>query len=577
MLDAFLKLPRVAYFSMEIALRKEIPTYAGGLGVLAGDTLRSAADLSLPLVGVTLVSRAGYFRQEIVDGQQVERPATWEPARWAQPLDAKVAVRIEDRPVWISVWLYVIESRLGGRAPVLLLDTDLPENRADDREITHYLYGGDEVYRLKQEMVLGLGGVRILRALEFDISAYHMNEGHSALLGVELLRHFAYPLDDLRPGELPYDLPRVRDLCRFTTHTPVEAGHDRYPYELVKRLFASSVYGYDDRGPPKPGQPGTEHGPIDFSVLTSLGGAENLNMTQLALNMSDFVNGVAKRHAEVSSKMYPGYMVRAITNGVHPYTWSAASFRELYDRFVPGWCHEPELLGRVHGIPDASLLAAHAQAKQALIDKVRALTGVTLQGNVATLGFARRMTAYKRPELLFTDIGRLQAIGRERPLQIVLAGKAHPHDQEGKRLISRLHEHARELAGTIAVAYLPDYDLELALLMVAGTDVWLNTPLPPLEASGTSGMKAALNGVPSLSLLDGWWVEGCIEGVTGWAIEDARSLYDKLEQIVLPLYYGYTDNARGWVRLMKATIGTNAAYFNSHRMMRRYATEAYLR
>ena len=577
MLDAFLKLPRVAYFSMEIALRKEIPTYAGGLGVLAGDTLRSAADLSLPLVGVTLVSRAGYFRQEIVDGRQVERPATWEPARWAQPLDAKVAVRIEDRPVWISVWLYVIESRLGGRAPVLLLDTDLPENRADDREITHYLYGGDEVYRLKQEMVLGLGGVRILRALEFDISAYHMNEGHSALLGVELLRHFAYPLDDLRPGELPYDLPRVRDLCRFTTHTPVEAGHDRYPYELVKRLFASSVYGYDDRGPPKPGQPGTEHGPIDFSVLTSLGGAENLNMTQLALNMSDFVNGVAKRHAEVSSKMYPGYMVRAITNGVHPYTWSAASFRELYDRFVPGWCHEPELLGRVHGIPDASLLAAHAQAKQALIDKVRALTGVTLQGNVATLGFARRMTAYKRPELLFTDIGRLQAIGRERPLQIVLAGKAHPHDEEGKRLISRLHEHARELAGTIAVAYLPDYDLELALLMVAGTDVWLNTPLPPLEASGTSGMKAALNGVPSLSLLDGWWVEGCIEGVTGWAVEDARSLYDKLEQTVLPLYYGYTDNARGWVRLMKATIGTNAAYFNSHRMMRRYATEAYLR
>ena len=577
MLDEFLKLPRVAYFSMEIALRKEIPSYAGGLGVLAGDTLRSAADLSLPLVGVTLVSRAGYFRQEIADGRQVERPATWEPARWAQPLDAKVAVRIEDRPVWISVWLYVIESRLGGRAPVLLLDTDLPENRADDREITHYLYGGDEVYRLKQEMVLGLGGVRILRALEFDISAYHMNEGHSALLGVELLRHFAYPADDLRPGELPYDLPRVRDLCRFTTHTPVEAGHDRFPYELVKRLFASSVYGYDDRGPPKPGQPGAEHGPIDFSVLTSLGGAQDLNMTQLALSMSDFVNGVAKRHAEVSSKMYPGYLVRAITNGVHPYTWSAPSFRELYDRFVPGWCHEPELLGRVHGIPDASLLAAHAQAKQALIDKVRALTGVALQGNVATLGFARRMTAYKRPELLFTDIGRLQAIGRERPLQIVLAGKAHPHDEEGKRLISRLHEHARELAGTIAVAYLPDYDLELALLMVAGTDVWLNTPLPPLEASGTSGMKAALNGVPSLSLMDGWWVEGCIEGVTGWAIEDAGSLYDKLERTVLPLYYGYTDNARGWVRLMKSTIGTNAAYFNSHRMMRRYATEAYLR
>ena len=577
MLDDFLKLPRVAYFSMEIALRNEIPTYAGGLGVLAGDTLRSAADLRLPLVGVTLVSRAGYFRQEIADGRQLERPASWDPARWARQLDAKVAVRIEDRPVWVSVWLYVIESRLGGRAPVLLLDTDLPENRPDDREITHYLYGGDEVYRLKQEMVLGLGGVRILQALEFEINAYHMNEGHSALLGVELLRRYAYLAEDVRPGELAYDLPRVRDLCRFTTHTPVEAGHDRFSYELVKRLFASSVYGYDDREAPKPGQPGTEHGPIDFSLLTSLGGPADFNMTQLALGVSDFVNGVAKRHAEVSSKMYPGYRVRAITNGVHPYAWSAQSFRELYDRFVPGWCHEPELLARVYRIPDASLLAAHAQAKQALIDRVRALTGVTLEPKVATLGFARRMTAYKRPELLFSDLGRLRAIAHGRSLQIVLAGKAHPHDDEGKRLIARLHEHARELAGAITVAYLPDYDLDLALLMVSGADIWVNTPLPPLEASGTSGMKAAFNGVPSLSVMDGWWIEGCLEGVTGWAIEDAVSLYDKLERTVLPLYYGDGDDGRGWVKMMKATIGINAAYFNSQRMMRRYATEAYLR
>ena len=578
MLDEFLSLPRVAYFSMEIALRNEIPTYAGGLGVLAGDTLRSAADLHLPLVGVTLVSRAGYFHQEIDSGgHQIEREETWDPARWAQRLDAKVAVRIEDRPVWVSVWLYAIESRMDGNTPVLLLDTDLPENRADDRLITHHLYGGDEVYRLKQEMVLGLGGVRILRALGFEISAYHMNEGHSALLAVELLRHFAYPAEDLRPGEALYDLPRVRDLCRFTTHTPVEAGHDRFSYDLVKRLFASTVYGYDDRKPPVPGQPGAQHGPIDFSVLTSLGGAGELNMTRFALNVSDFINGVAKRHAEISSKMYPGYQVRAITNGVHPYTWSAASFRELYDRFVPGWCHEPELLVRVHGIPDASLLEAHAKAKQALIDKVRALTGVTLQANVATLGFARRMTAYKRPDLLFTDIARLRSIAREHPMQIVLSGKAHSRDEEGKRLIARLHEHARELEGSIAVVYLPDYDMDLALLMVSGADVWLNTPLPPLEASGTSGMKAAFNGVPSLSQLDGWWVEGCIEGVTGWAIEGAGTLYEKLAHTVLPLYYGSGGDPGGWVRMMKAAIGTNAAYFNSHRMMRRYATEAYLR
>ncbi len=578
MLDEFVSQPCVAYFSMEIALRNEIPTYAGGLGVLAGDTLRSAADLRLPLVGVTLVSRAGYFRQQFdAAGQQLEQRAVWEPQQWAQALDAKVAVRIEDRPVWVSAWLYVIESRLGGSAPVLLLDTDLAENSPKDREISHSLYGGDDEYRLKQEMVLGLGGVRILRALGFEISAYHMNEGHSALLGVELMRRFAYPADDVRPGEPLYDLPRVRDLCRFTTHTPVEAGHDRFPYELVKRLFASSVYGYNNHQVPTPGAPGTEHGPIEFGTLRELGGADCLNMTRLALNVSDFVNGVAKRHAEVSAKMYPGYQVRAITNGVHPFAWSAPSFRELYDRCIPGWCHEPELLARVHGIADADLLSAHARAKQALIDKVAALSGITLDPTVATVCFARRMTAYKRPEMLFSDITRLKSIARQQPLQIVLAGKAHPHDVEGKRLIARLHEHARELAGSIAVAYLPDYDLDLALLLVSGADVWLNTPLPPLEASGTSGMKAAFNGVPSLSVLDGWWIEGCIEGVTGWAIEEAASLYEKLERIVLPRYYETADGRHGWVRIMKAVIGTNAAYFNSHRMMRRYATEAYLR
>ncbi len=578
MLDEFLSRPCVAYFSMEIALRNEIPTYAGGLGVLAGDTLRSAADLRLPLVGVTLVSRAGYFRQQIdAGGQQIEQRAVWEPPRWVQALDAKVAVRIEDRPVWVSVWLYVIESRLGGRAPVLLLDTDLAENSATDREITHSLYGGDEEYRLKQEMVLGLGGVRILRALGFEISAYHMNEGHSALLGVELMRRFAYPADDVRPGEPLYDLPRVRDLCRFTTHTPVEAGHDRFPYGLVKRLLASSVYGYNNHQVPTPAAAGAEHGPIEFGTLTELAGKDCLNMTRLALNVSDFVNGVAKRHAEVSAKMYPGYQVRAITNGVHPFAWSAPSFRELYDRYIPGWCHEPELLARVHGIADADLLAAHARAKQALVEKVAALSGLRFDPKVATICFARRMTAYKRPEMLFSDIERLKSIARQQPVQIVLAGKAHPHDLEGKQLIARLHEHARELAGSVAVAYLPDYDLDLALLLVSGADVWLNTPLPPLEASGTSGMKAAFNGVPSLSVLDGWWVEGCIEGVTGWAIEDAASLYEKLERVVLPRYYETADGRHAWVRIMKAVIGTNAAYFNSHRMMRRYATEAYLR
>jgi len=562
-LDDFLQEARVAYFSMEIALRSEVPTYAGGLGVLAGDTLRSAADLSLPLVGVTLVSRAGYFRQELdAGGRQIAHPALWDPAHWASALDARVAVRIEDRAVWVGAWLFVVESELGGRAPVLLLDTDLAENAPADREITHHLYGGDDEYRLRQEMILGMGGVRLLHALGFEISAYHMNEGHSALLGVELLRRFTYPTSELRPGESPYDLPRVRQLCRFTTHTPVEAGHDRFSWELVRRLFHGSG-------------PNNSAAPIDIEELRQLGGADCLNMTRLALSLSDFVNGVAKRHAEVSSGMYPGYKVRAITNGVHPYTWTSAAFRALYDRYIPGWCHEPELLSRAEIIPDGEIGAAHERARRALIDRVRALTGIELDPAAAILGYARRMTAYKRPGLLFGALARLQAIAREQPFQVVLAGKAHPRDEEGQRLIALLHRHARALAGSLTVVYLRDYDLALAQTLVSGSDVWLNTPSPPLEASGTSGMKAAFNGVPSLSVLDGWWIEGCIENVTGWSIDGASTLYDKLANTVLPLYYGRAPG--GWVRLMKGTISRNAAYFNSHRMMRRYATEAYLR
>jgi glycogen phosphorylase len=563
---------------MEIALRSEIPTYAGGLGVLAGDTLRSAADLALPLVAVTLVSRAGYFRQQIdADGRQIEQPANWDPSRWARALDAKVAVRIEDRAVWIGCWLYTVQSHMGGRAPVVLLDTDLPENAPQDRNITHYLYGGDESYRLKQEMVLGMGGVRILHALGFDISAYHMNEGHSALLGIELLRRYAYPPSDLREGDLPYDLPRVRELCRFTTHTPVEAGHDRFSYDLVERLFRSSTYGSRPASPTeKPVSAADRLGPIDFATLKALAGSERLNMTRLALNLSEFVNGVAKRHAELSASLYPGYQVRAITNGVHPYTWTSSSFRNLYDTYVTGWCHEPELLSRADAIPDGLLLDAHQRAKETLLARVKELTGIVLDAQVATFGFARRMTAYKRPDLMFEDLERLRGIARQRPIQIVLAGKAHPQDEEGKRLIGLLHQRARALAGSVTVVYLPDYDMGLAQLLVAGCDIWVNTPLPPLEASGTSGMKAAFNGVPSLSVPDGWWLEGCIEGVTGWRVNDAHELYEKLDRVVLPLFYSDSSKA-GWIEVMKGAIAKNAAYFNSHRMMRRYATEAYLR
>ncbi len=551
---------RIAYFTMEIALESDIPTYSGGLGILAGDVMRAGADIQLPLAAVSLVSRAGYFRQEIVGGRQIEHPDTWDPSQHAFPLDAKIAVNIEGRDVWVRGWLYVLKGHLGGKEPVILLDTDLDENSEDDRKITHYLYGGDQVYRLKQEIVLGVGGLRMLHALGFQIRQYHMNEGHSALLSLELLRRLARQENE-EDNALSYDIPMVRQICNFTTHTPIEAGHDQFPYEMVQNVLRDF---------------------IDFSELKAVAGEERLNMTKLALNLSDYVNGVAMKHAEISRQMYPGYHVHAVTNGVHPYTWTSAQFASLYDGYLPGWCYEPQLLVRVDQIPDDAIWKAHLESKRALIGRIRTLCGKDFDETLPIFGFARRMTAYKRPDLIFTDLERIRAIAKNNPFQIVMAGKAHPNDEGGKHLIETLHAHLGSLSNVVNAAFLPNYDMDLALSLVSGVDVWLNTPLKPLEASGTSGMKAAFNGVPSLSVLDGWWLEGCIEGVTGWAVgsasesngEDASSLYDKLEKTVLPLYH--SDRA-GWISVMKNAIGKNASYFNSHRMMRRYATEAYVR
>lgn len=560
-LDNFLGEERVAYFTMEIALRAEIPTYAGGLGVLAGDLMRSCADMELRLVAVSLVSRQGYFRQQIDDtGRQLEAPDTWQPEQWAAPLEARITVPIDGRSVWVGGWFYTLQERSGSQ-PVILLDTNVPENSESDRRITDSLYGGNDEYRLMQEIVLGIGGIRMLQALGFRIFHYHMNEGHSALLGLELLRRNAFPPEDLRPGESPYNVMQVREQCSFTTHTPVEAGHDKFSYDLVKRIL---------------------DGYVDMTTIKRLAGDDRMNMTQLALNLSEFVNGVAERHAALSRQRYPGYHVRSITNGVHAYSWTSPPFARLYDDMLPGWRHEPELLVRADCcLSDEAIWQAHMTSKRNLLSMIGSTTGITFTEELPVLGFARRMTAYKRPDLLFIDIERLRQLARQHPFQLVLSGKAHPEDTGGKQLIMALHHHIRELADDIPIAYLPNYDMNIAQVLVAGTDLWLNTPLPPQEASGTSGMKAAFNGVPSLSILDGWWIEGCIEGVTGWGIagsdeggdRDAVALYDKLGQLVLPLYY---DDRPGWIRVMKSTIAKNASFFNSHRMMRRYVTDSYI-
>jgi len=561
-LDRSIHRARFAYFSMEIALRTEMHTYSGGLGVLAGDSARSAADLDLPMVFVTLLSRQGYVRQEIDNRHaQISHPDPWSPQDFATALPQMVAVSIEGRAVWVRPWLYPLECPLGHVIPVLLLDTDLEQNAIEDRRITDALYGGDPEYRLKQEIVLGIGGQSVLRALGFGIEKYHLNEGHAALLTLPLLRatqqldgaHTPVPMHG-------YDVSAVRELCVFTTHTPVEAGLDRFDYDLVQRVLGDY---------------------IERDVLTSLAGADQLNMTRLALNLSGYVNGVARRHAETTRKLFPGYTIASITNGVHVHRWAHGAIARLFEQQFSNWAHEPEVLAFADQIEDGALWSAHEEAKSDLLARIATATGKQLRPDLPLIGYARRMTAYKRPELIFSDMDRLGEIAKGQPFQIVLAGLAHPSDGGGQEAIRALGAHIEALDRSVPAVFLPGYNLDIAAALVAGCDVWLNTPLPPLEASGTSGMKAALNGALNLSVLDGWWVEGCVDGVTGWSIptngaeaSDAGALYDKLRDVVLPLYHG--DRGR-WIWMMKQSISKVAPSFNSHRMMRRYATEAYLR
>ncbi len=556
----------IAYFSMEIALRSDIPTYAGGLGVLAGDTIRSAADMKVPLVAISLLSRKGYFAQRLgADGWQQEIPVEWKVEDFLEEMLPRVSVIVEGRNVQLRAWKYEVTGVSGYIVPVYLLDTDVTENGDWDRTITQWLYGGNQHYRLCQEVLLGIGGVRMLRALGYDdVRRFHMNEGHASLLTLELLDEQAVQAG--RDHVTHHDIQPVRQKCVFTTHTPVPAGHDQFPMDLVTRILGRrDVYEIKD-------------------VFCCEG---VLNLTYLALNLSHYVNGVAKRHGLVSQHMFGRYVIDSITNGVHAASWVGPTFQNLFDQHIPGWREDNYSLRSALSIPPDEVWAAHQSQKQQLLQLVRKKTEIEMNLESLTLGFARRMTAYKRPDLLFRDVGWLKRIAAlAGGLQIVYAGKAHPRDDGGKELIRQVFRAQKELSGAIKIAFLEDYDLELGRLITGGVDIWLNTPEPPLEASGTSGMKAALNGVPSLSVPDGWWLEGCIEGLTGWSIgEDARepdrrqdgardtkSLYEKLESEIVPTFCGERER---FVGIMRHAIALNGSFFNTQRMLSQYVLKAY--
>jgi len=570
----------IAYFSLEIGLEPAIPTYSGGLGILAGDTIRAAADLGLPYVGVTLLYRNGYFDQTFdADGRQQEGPRRWNPDEVLRELAPRVSLPIAGREVLLRAYQFDVIGVHGHRVPVYFLDSDLEENHPDDRRLTHQLYSGGHEHRIKQEAVLGIGGRRMVRAIGHDIGCFHMNEGHACLLCVELLSEY---ISRTGLGTLDRDmLERVRQRCVFTTHTPVPAGHDRFDIGQMKAIIGEHPLW---QHPEIYGEPGAREGynPAIF------------NTTRLALNLSKFANAVARKHGEVSRDMFPGYRIEAITNGVHAATWARKPLRDLFDRHCPEWRANNSDLRLAAGIPDEDVAAAHADAKRLMTGEVNKRLGLSggeaLNDRDFTIVFARRATAYKRPAMLLSDPDRLAAIAQKHgPIQVIYGGKAHPNDAAGKGIIHEIAQLRGRLNGSVKVVFVPNYEIDIAKLLVAGCDLWLNNPEPPLEASGTSGMKAALNGVPQLSTLDGWWLEGWVEGVTGWAIGEpgdsvltmpaerlykkhAESLYSQLDTKILPLYH---NDRPGWIRVMKNAIALNGSHFTTERMVRDYALRAY--
>ncbi|MDR3164757.1 MAG: alpha-glucan family phosphorylase [Synergistaceae bacterium] len=545
----------VAYFSMEIGISQHIPTYSGGLGILAGDILKSAADLGVPAVGVTMLYRKGYFRQELsADGVQVEKPSEWEPEKLLTRLDNRVSIVLEGRQIQVRAWGYAYVGQSGYPLPIYFLDTDMEENTPSDRRLTWELYGGDDRYRLCQEMILGVAGLRLLRDMGYNnVKTFHLNEGHAGFISLELTRELGYE-----------DFNKVRDEVIFTTHTPVPAGHDYFHYDLISGVVEEN----------------------NVSQLRRMLGGSGVSMTDLGLKFSRYVNAVSKKHAEVSRKMFAAEKIDYVTNGVHSATWTCPGFARLYDKYIPAWRSDPSRLIQALQLPSDEVWKAHQAAKMRLFAHVLEQTGIEFDADVLTIGFARRAATYKRADLLFTDIKRLIDVGAGQ-VQLIFAGKAHPHDQPAKDIIRHIIGISKEIGSAVPTAFLENYNMELAQILTAGVDVWLNTPIRPREASGTSGMKCVHNGVMNFSVLDGWWIEGWIEGVTGWSIgpnptdadlieydekQDAMDLYNKLEDKVIPMFYN--DRSK-WIWMMKQTIALNASYFNTHRVVKEYCEKAY--
>tara|TARA_B100001769_G_C22095306_1_gene590882 strand:- start:311 stop:1945 length:1635 start_codon:yes stop_codon:yes gene_type:complete len=531
---------QIAYFSAEIGISSNLPTYSGGLGVLAGDHIKSAADLGINMIAISLLYKEGYFKQIIdQEGKQKEVYPKFIPEPLLTQLDQIFSIDLNGKEIYIKASIYNHTSINGNKIPIYFLDTDIPENDSETREITLRLYSGDNKHRIFQEAVLGFGGMKLLDVLgENKIVKYHMNEGHCSFLVLDLLKKF----ND--------DVEKVRSKCHFTTHTPVPAGHDQFEFKLVKEILGDLV----SKELPLPSM---QH--------------NKFHMTELGLYFSNSANGVSKLHGDVARKQFPWKNIGYVTNGVHHYTWVSNAFMALFNEFFPNWQTKPELLFEIDKVDSNLLWNAHFNAKTDLLHYANSQLSKALDPNILTIGFARRAATYKRAQLIFRDAQRLVELGAGK-IQLIFSGKAHPNDKEGKELIHGIIKNAREFEGKIKIIYLENYNMWLGKLITTGVDVWLNTPLRPNEASGTSGMKSALNGIPNLSILDGWWEEGCKNKINGWSIgtskdaddeSDASSLYDVLEKEVIPAFY---EDKNRWISIMKNSIKTGVD-FTSQRML----------
>ncbi|MFX0072181.1 MAG: alpha-glucan family phosphorylase [Candidatus Hermodarchaeota archaeon] len=546
---------RVAYISMEIGIDSNIPTYSGGLGVLSGDTVRSAADLEIPMVGICLCYSSGYFYQLFNEkGEQKEKEIEWSYFYEFDKVEKPITIKIQDKQIKVSAWLYQVIGQSGHIVPIYLLTTEVEGNEDWQRKLTAALYDStSRWHRIVQEMILGIGGVKLLKSLGYNnIKVYHINEGHGAFSTLELLKELG-------------DIEKVKDSVAFTTHTPVPAGHDRFNYDLVKDVFRNELP----------------------SNIKELGGQDELNMTVLAMNLSRYRNGVAKKHGEISRAMFPNYNVDYITNGIHLPFWVSKPIRKIFDKKWPNWKSVPSVLQNAIEIDDLDLFDAHIENKFNLISYQKSHSWNLLDEELITIGFARRFATYKRAILVFNDIDRLGKICKGN-VQFIFSGKAHPKDQMGKDYIKKIYEAGEYLYDNyeVKVVLMENYNMDLSHMLVSGVDVWLNTPNRYREASGTSGMKAALNGVLNFSVQDGWWLEGYhMNRLAGWAIGpddsdpkaaendwnvDSNYIYETLENELIPTYQNHDE----WIFRQKNAISL-AAYFNTHRMVEEYGEKAY--